>query len=135
MPGCGGIAPCGSGSPYTVRSTPLGSPWVSLKRSYVHLRVTILLEEPRCAERPAGSWSAWADVPGVYLGGVLYRVLPLPTRTRYIGIARAQPAAPRAYLRPPGTPGLPGSPSAHPAPRTQYTGLRTNKGEIPANLS
>ena len=104
----------------TVRFTPLGSPWWTLKRSYVHVpRVSGRVVHDAATVRGRG-------VPGVgYTGRVLYRGTTQPVPR--IGIARAQPVPGLPTASPAGTPG----PSrALRTPAGSRTPPRANMGEI-----
>ena len=113
---------------YPVRITPLGSPTVASKRSYVHVPVTLHrpVEGGLCG---GGVRAGWVRGRGILGGG---GVVP----TQYpgyslIGIARAQPVPRPAYLRPARhSRARLALPHTWP-PRTQIWPSGTNKDEIP----
>ena len=115
-------AACGTGRYTSVRFTPLGSPWVDLKR------LLPLLHGRRTACSRCSGGGTRGGAAGWVLGGV-YRVgtrgvLP----SRLIGIARAQPMPQTAVLRPPGHSRALQAPPHTLAPHTQYSPPRTQIG-------
>ena len=115
------LGPSDTALPVHVRYRPLGSPWDVSKRSYGHVAAVLVTGVVRVTGVVGcGAGVGYREgIPGGYRE-VLYRVLPThPPGIALTGIARAQPVARHAYLRPPGTPARLHLASAHLAPRTQ----------------
>ena len=125
------VAWLGLSDTYPCALSTLGSPWLASKRSYVHVpRVP-----PRDPYTPCTRWCGWVGTRRV-----LYRVqgegcngwvLLLPTHPApTLVLPGPNPFPSPRFCVHPGTPGLPGSPSAHPGSSHSDTRLRENRARF-----